>query len=514
MASQRVLVPLLYLVGLAVASVILADRSWKSVTDYQSPYALEREFGSGPALTERLVLVVLDGLRRDRAADLPAMRALAERGASGSVEVTQPSLSNPARASMATGSWPEVSGVTNNSAFSPPPVQSIFSLAQQQGMQSAIIGSRFWQRAFGEHLADGYRGFAQRPPGYDAQALAAWQAGACEEGLEHLEQSAATFRVVDLIAGDEAGHEFGGDSDGYRRVTAAVDNCLGRLVNALGGANTALLAVSDHGHIDRRGQGGHGGDEPEVRLAPFAMAGPGIRTTQPIEAQLVDLAPTMSVLLGLPIPANNQGRVLWEALEIPDGQEAALRELERQQREALHDHLPDRESSLAAQRRGRFPVSMAVFAWFLVVIAAALRRQRLVAFLVAFGAFAAAYYALFYVFGLAYSLSAVVRQEYLYSFFARNILAASLAYGVAALCLAGGGREARVRLSLLLTSIFALMVAATYYLDGLQIQGWMLALGPGFKAYLDMLALCGVVVGTVLVLAAGLVFPRGPRKAP
>lgn len=517
MAPRRVLVPLLYLLGLAVASVVLADRSWKSVTGYQSAYALEREFDSGPTLSERLVLVVLDGLRRDRAIELPAMRALAERGASGSVVVTQPSLSNPARAAIATGSWPEVSGVTNNSVFSPPPVQSIFSLARQQGMQSAIIGSRFWQRAFGEHLVDGYRGFARRPSGYDVQALTSWQTSACEDGLEYLGRSTATLRVIDLTAGDEAGHEFGGDSDGYRRVTAAVDDCLGRLVIAFGGGKTALLAVSDHGHIDRRGQGGHGGDEPEVRLAPFAMAGPGIRTTQPIEAQLVDLAPTISILLGMPIPANNQGRVLWEALEIPDGQREALRELERRQREALREHLPDRESSLAAQRRGRFPASMAVFAWFLLVVVGALRRQSLVAFIIALGAFAGAYYALFYAFGLAYSLSAVVRQEYLYSFFARNVVAASLAYGMAAFCLArltGGGREAFVRLSLLLTSILALTVTATYYLHGLQMLGWMLVLGPGFKAYLDMLALCGVVLGTVLVLAASLAFPRRLRKAP
>lgn len=517
MPSRRVLLPLLYLLGLAVASVVLADRSWKSVTAYQSPYALEREFDYGPALAEHLVLVVLDGLRLDRASELPSMRALAERGASGAVRVTQPSLSNPARAAIATGSLPEVSGVTNNSVFSPPPVQSIFSLARQRGMQSAVIGSSFWQRAFGEHLADGYRGFSRMPSGYDVQALVSWQTGACEEGLEFLKRSTATLRVIDLTAGDEAGHEFGGASEGYRRVTAGVDDCLGRLVHALGGPKIALLAVSDHGHIDRRGQGGHGGDEPEVRIAPFAMAGPGIRKADSIEAQLIDLAPTMSILLGLPIPGNNQGRVVWEALEIPDGRGDALRELERQQRNALRDHLPDRELSLASQRRGRLPVALAVLVWFLGMIVGALRGQSLPAFGVALGAFVASYYALFYAFGLAYSLSAVVRQEYLYSFFARNVLAASLAYGVAAFCLSrlvGGGHESLVRLSVLLTSLFALMVSTTYYLHGLQMQEWMLALGPGFKAYLDMLALCGVVLGTVLILVAGFVFARGLRKAP
>ena len=58
-----------------------------------------------------------------------------------------------------------------------------------------------------------------------------------------------------------------------------------------------------------------------------------------------------------------------------------------------------------------------------------------------------------------------------------------------------------MRLAVILTSAFALMITYTYYRHGLRMEGWMIELGPGFKAYMDMLAICGVVVGTLLVLA-------------
>ena len=429
------------------------------------------------------------------------MRSLAGRGASGTMRVVLPSLSNPARAALVTGAWPEVSGVTNNSAFEPPPIQSLFSLARQRGIESAVIGTGFWRRAFGEQI-DAIHAFAGPPESMEPGDLIAWQTQACDEALEHLGASSAGLRVVGLLAGDDAGHEYGGESDSYLDVTAAVDQCLGRLVDSLG-HDATFVVVSDHGHVDRWGHGGHGGEEPEVLHAPFAMAGQGVRRADPIDAELVDIAPTLSVLLGLPIPANNQGRVLWDALEEPAGAATSLRVLESVQREALAAHMPDRAASLAALRAGRLPVAVVAAGWFLALIIGVGRTGRLHAYLVATAVFAGVYFLCFYFFQLGYSLSAIVRQEYLYSFFVRNVLAAALATGAAWYCLerlASPGRASVARLAVILTSGFALMVTGTYYRHGLWMEGWMIEIGPGFKAYMDMLAICGIVTGAVLVL--------------
>ncbi len=501
----------LYLLVLATASVYVADSSWKSVTGYRSGYALDREFEAGPALTGRVVLVVLDGLRVDLSKELPAFGSLASRGASGVVEAPVPALSNPARAAMVTGALPEVSGVTNNSAFEPSPVQSVFGLAAAHGIGSAVYGTRFWPRAFPDQIGS-YRRPSRRVPSYSASDLSSWQSEACSEALDLLASVDVGLQVVGLLAADDAGHTHGGESEAYRQVAAVVDECLGRIVDA-SGPDSTVVAVSDHGHIHRWGKGGHGGEEPEVLLAPFAMAGPGVRPGRLQQGRLVDIAPTISVLLGLPIPANSQGRVLWDGLDVPAEQDGPLRDLERVQREALQAHMPDREQSLAALRNGRLGTALAAAALFLAAAACAIYRQPVVPPAAATAAFAAAYYALFYLFQLGYSLSAIVRQEFMYSFFARNIAAASIGFAVAYGCLRFLGHRgpgAVLRLSTLVTSVIALLVAATHYRHGLRMEGWMIEVGPGFKAYLDLLAIFGVVLGTALVLVASL-FRRAPK---
>ncbi len=504
--------PLLYLVVLACASAAVAASLWASVQGYRSEYALDRHFDAGPALADGLLIVILDGLRSDRAADLPSFGSLAERGASGEMRVTAPSLSNPARAALVTGASPEVSGVTNNGRFDAPPVQSLLGMARRAGMETFVLGTRFWPRAFRAHIS-AFRPLPGKPPVGGPADLAGWQASACEEALASIREAPAALQVVGLVAGDEAGHYWGGRSHGYRQVTSAADDCLGRLV-AAAGPGTAVLALSDHGHIHRWGKGGHGGTEPEVLSAPFAMAGPGIRVSRPSEARILDVAPTASMLLGLPIPANSQGRVLWDALDVPADLAPGLRELERVQRDALLRHLPDTAEAAEAARRRRVPLSLAACAWFLAVAAWAVHRQPLAAFAGGVAAFAAAYYGLFYLFQLGYSISSVVRQEFLYSFFGRDIAAAALATPAAtawARRASPGGGDHGTRLAALVTSLLALSVVATYYAHGLRMQGWMIEIDPAFRACLDLLAIVGAVLGALVLGAVGAF--RGRREA-
>lgn len=64
-------------------------------------------------------------------------------------------------------------------------------------------------------------------------------------------------------------------------------------------------------------RGYHGAWSQTDRHIPLILSGAGIRTGATLgTCELIDLAPTLSTLLGGRIPEHNQGRILWEALDV------------------------------------------------------------------------------------------------------------------------------------------------------------------------------------------------------
>jgi arylsulfatase A-like enzyme len=64
-------------------------------------------------------------------------------------------------------------------------------------------------------------------------------------------------------------------------------------------------------------QGFHGAWSETDRHIPMLLSGAGIRAGARLDiCELIDLAPTLSILLGGAIPEQNQGRILWEALDV------------------------------------------------------------------------------------------------------------------------------------------------------------------------------------------------------
>ena len=490
-----------YLLLLGFGGAVLAQVAWNSVTRYQSEYAIHAELPGGPPLTSRLVLVVLDGVRVDAAAGMPNLQALAGKGSSGLAAAELPTLSNPGRATLSTGASPEVHGVTNNARFSPPPVDSIFSLAKKQELPVTVYGSYFWRRAFGDSLeASRVHSFEKElGPTPDADRLVQWQQEVCGEMVPALAGVERGLIVVGLTATDEAAHDFGGESLEYLRVVAAVDECLGSLVQVLGGDDTTFLAVADHGHIQRRGQGGHGGREPEVVSTPLVFAGRGIVRGSGWKARHRDVAPTISALLGLPLPANNQGEILFQLLDLNDQDRSALEARAAEQRTVLDGGMPDRDQLETDGRRSRAPLSLLAAPWFAALIVGCLWQagqgaKRLGgAVLVHF----AVYFTLYWAFGLGYSLSDIVREENLNWFFLRNAAAAALALLVATRFL----KADALRTAIIVTSVFGLRIAWVWYDSGLIMERLMLDLGQGFMAYMDLLHNLAVSI-TAVALAA------------
>ena len=70
-------------------------------------------------------------------------------------------------------------------------------------------------------------------------------------------------------------------------------------------ADTTVLLTSDYGATD---SGGHGGASEVETTAPLYAFGPGIAAGARVNINQIDLAPTLSCLLGLPFPATSLGR--------------------------------------------------------------------------------------------------------------------------------------------------------------------------------------------------------------
>lgn len=112
------------------------------------------------------------------------------------------------------------------------------------------------------------------------------------------------FATIDL-----AGHAHGWMSDGYLAQVREVDRLVGQVLDAAP-ADAIVLIQADHGGHDQT----HGTDLPEDMTIPWMIAGRGIRSghciRQPVN--LLDTAPTLADVLGVPPDPQWQGRVISE----------------------------------------------------------------------------------------------------------------------------------------------------------------------------------------------------------
>jgi tetratricopeptide (TPR) repeat protein len=118
------------------------------------------------------------------------------------------------------------------------------------------------------------------------------------------------------------------DFELYREVITGVyrwhDMMLARLLQ-LAGEETTVILVSDHGfhsdHLRPISAIANGAEEAVAwhrQHGIFAMAGPGIRADERIHgATLLDVAPTVLTLLGLPVGADMDGKTLAQAFIHP-----------------------------------------------------------------------------------------------------------------------------------------------------------------------------------------------------
>ena len=115
------------------------------------------------------------------------------------------------------------------------------------------------------------------------------------------------FGVIDI-----AGHVYGWMSDDYIKQIEHTDEFVGMVLDAVGPEWTVIIHA-DHGGHDRD----HGTDRPEDMTIPWLIGGAGVKRGYTIqrEVTLLDTAPTIAHLLGIPRPTDWEGQPVLEAFE-------------------------------------------------------------------------------------------------------------------------------------------------------------------------------------------------------
>jgi len=257
----------------------------------------------------KAVLVMIDGLRPDAidAAGCVTLAGLQRRGASTlAARSVMPSVTLPCHMSIFHSVPPTRHGVvTNDWMPMARPLPGLVEQARYAELHTAFFYN--WEPLRNLSLPGSldfayFRKTARLFPHGDDSTI--------DVALGYIPVEMPDLAFVYLGTTDEMGHVTGWMADGYLAQVAHVDGQLGRLLAALPEEYTVLVQA-DHGGHDRS----HGTEMEEDMTIPWIIAGPGIRQGHTIAGpvSLLDTAPTLARVLGIPVHEDWEGRCVDEA---------------------------------------------------------------------------------------------------------------------------------------------------------------------------------------------------------
>ena len=229
---------------------------------------------------------------------------------------------------LTTGSLPTF--VDIGSSFSAAPIEedSIISQLRSVGKTIAFVGDDTWMTVFSESFAPN---MSFPYDSFNVEDLHTVDEGVIRHmfPLLHNKEAGWDFLIGHFLGVDHVGHRLGPDHPAMKAKLKQMDQVLRNVVDALDD-ETLLVVLGDHG-MDSKGD--HGGDgilETDAALwiyskdIPLSSSGSnipaGLQTLRTFpgssvphrSVQQIDLVPSLSLLLGLPIPFNNLGSVIPE----------------------------------------------------------------------------------------------------------------------------------------------------------------------------------------------------------
>jgi len=266
-------------------------------------------------VAKHVILFLIDGLRPDalQQAHTPEIDRLVNQGAySWQGQTITPSITLPCHTSLFTSVPPSCHGIIDN-IWTPtsPPALSLIDVMHQSGLSMAAFYSWEPLRDLFSLGAMDLAYYRKLEDTIDHQVSEIAQAA-----VAYLNKKMPAFTYIYLEAPDKIGHIHGWMSEPYLQAVNNADKAVGFVMESLHGSgflnDTVCIVQADHGGHDRD----HSPGLTEDITIPWTISGPGIRSgysiTSPIS--IMDTAPTIAHLLGLPVPVEWRGRVVAEVL--------------------------------------------------------------------------------------------------------------------------------------------------------------------------------------------------------
>ena len=117
--------------------------------------------------------------------------------------------------------------------------------------------------------------------------------------------------VCNFANADMVGHT--GAFDAAVAAVEALDECLGRVADAVGASGGQCLITADHGNVERMRDAAAGQPHTAHTSSPVPLVYVGPERLRLVDGALSDVAPTLLALMGLPQPKEMTGRSLIAA---------------------------------------------------------------------------------------------------------------------------------------------------------------------------------------------------------
>ncbi len=257
-------------------------------------------------MSNKVLLILVDGMRPDALplCGHPLFRRLtAECAYSLHARTVFPSVTLPCHMSLFHSVAPDRHGIlTNTYVPQVRPVKGLFDVLRMFGKNNAMFYN--W-----EELRD-----LARPDALAYSVFASGHRYGYEKANDLVADACAQYLVTDapdcvfLYLGftDEAGHGFGWMGNEYLRSIRQSFDCIERVLRVLP-EEYAVLLTADHGGHDRL----HGTTSLEDMTIPlFARGAEFAPGTALGDASILDIAPTIAKLLGVPADGDWEGRAL------------------------------------------------------------------------------------------------------------------------------------------------------------------------------------------------------------